>query len=115
MSNKVVELKDITKVFGTVKASDHITVSFNYGEVHSLLGENGAGKSTLMNVLCGIYQPDSGEIIIRGERAAVRSPRDAISHGIGMIHQHLKLVEDHTVLENMIAGQKVAFLLRRVI
>jgi simple sugar transport system ATP-binding protein len=113
MKNSVVELKGITKVFGTVKASDDVTVSFNYGEVHSLLGENGAGKSTLMNVLCGIYQPDSGEIIIRGERAAVRSPRDAIGHGIGMIHQHLKLVEDHTVLENMIAGQKGGFFIKK--
>ena len=113
MNNKVVELKGITKVFGTVRASDDITVSFNYGEVHSLLGENGAGKSTLMNVLCGIYQPDSGEIIIRGERAAVRSPRDAISYGVGMIHQHLKLVDDHTVLENMIAGQKGSFFIRK--
>jgi simple sugar transport system ATP-binding protein len=106
MRKQVVELKEIRKVFGSVIASDDISVSFDYGEIHSILGENGAGKSTLMNVLCGIYQPDSGEIIIGGERVALRSPRDAIGKGIGMIHQHLKLVEDHTVLENMIAGQK---------
>ncbi len=113
MSDKVVELKGITKLFGQVRASDNITVSFNYGEVHSLLGENGAGKSTLMNILCGIYQPDDGEVIIRGERAIVRSPRDAIRHGVGMIHQHLKLVEEQTVLENMIAGQKGNFFIQK--
>lgn len=106
MGEFAVEMRGITKSFGPVVASDHVDFQLKFGEVHSILGENGAGKSSLMNVLSGVYQPDKGEIIIRGEQTKVRSPRHAIDHGIGMIHQHLKLVENHTVLENMIAGKK---------
>ncbi len=104
--NKVIELKGIVKKFGTVYANDQISFDLSVGEVHALLGENGAGKSSLMNVLAGVYQPDDGEIIMNGERVTIPSPRHSIDMGIGMIHQHFKLVESHTVLENMIAGVK---------
>ncbi len=106
---KVIELKGIVKKFGSVFANDHIDFSLLEGEVHAILGENGAGKSSLMNVLAGVYQPDDGEIIINGERVTIPSPRHSIDMGIGMIHQHFKLVDNHTVLENMIAGIKGPF------
>jgi simple sugar transport system ATP-binding protein len=104
MMKKVIELKGIVKTFGSVLANDHIDFELRSGEIHSLLGENGAGKSSLMNVLAGVYQPDSGEIIFKGERVDIPSPRHSIDMGIGMIHQHFKLVEAHTVLDNMLAG-----------
>ncbi len=100
----VIELKNITKIFGTVTANDHVNFDLKAGEIHAILGENGAGKSSLMNVLAGVYQPDFGEIYMRGDRVSIPSPRHSIKMGIGMIHQHFKLVECHTVLENMIAG-----------
>jgi len=105
----VIELKNITKRFGTVTANDHVNFDLKAGEIHAILGENGAGKSSLMNVLAGVYQPDFGEIFMRGERVTIPSPRHSIKMGIGMIHQHFKLVECHTVLENMIAGVTGSF------
>lgn len=101
-----ISMKGITKTFGRVIANNHIDLNIGKGEVHSLLGENGAGKSTLMNMLSGIYTPDSGSIFIRGEEVRFGSPKDSIAAGIGMIHQHFKLVEVLTAKENIILGQK---------
>jgi simple sugar transport system ATP-binding protein len=100
----VLEMRGITKRFPGVLANDHIDFDLKAGEVHALLGENGAGKTTLMNILYGLYQPDEGEIIIRGKRVVIRSPKDAIDLGIGMVHQHFKLVDSLTVTENVILG-----------
>ncbi|MBC7093624.1 ABC transporter ATP-binding protein [Candidatus Bipolaricaulota bacterium] len=99
-------LQDITKAFPGVLANDRVTLELRAGEVHALLGENGAGKTTLMNILYGLYRPDSGEILIRGVPTQIHSPRDAIAHGIGMVHQHFKLVFPHTVAENVALGLK---------
>lgn len=103
--NVFVKMEDICKTFGTVKANDHINFEVNKGEIHALLGENGAGKSTLMNMLSGIYRPDSGSIYIHGNEVKINSPKDSIQKGIGMIHQHYKLVEVQTAKENIIMGQ----------
>ena len=100
----VVEMKGITKRFPNILANDHVDFSVKSGEIHALLGENGAGKTTLMNVLFGLYQADEGEICVRGERASIRSPRDALRLGIGMVHQHFKLIETSTVAENIALG-----------
>ena len=100
-----IELRGITKRFGTkVVANDHVDLSLRYGEILSLLGENGSGKTTLMNMLAGIYYPDEGEIFVDGERASIHSPKDAFRYGIGMIHQHYKLVEVFTAAENIVLG-----------
>ncbi|MGK5679279.1 ABC transporter ATP-binding protein [Actinoplanes sp. URMC 104] len=98
------ELRGITKRFGDLVANDHIDITVEPGEVHALLGENGAGKSTLMNQLYGLLQPDEGEILVDGEKKVFRSPRDAISAGIGMVHQHFMLVPVFTVAENIALG-----------
>ncbi len=100
----LVEMKGIIKRFPGVLANDHIDFEARGGEIYALLGENGAGKSTLMNVLCGLYRPDEGEIYIRGRRVELRSPRDAIDLGIGIVHQHFMLVEVQTVTENITLG-----------
>lgn len=100
----VLEMKGITKRFPGVLANDHIDFDIKAGEVHALLGENGAGKTTLMNILYGVLQPDEGEIYIQGKKVRISSPLDSISLGIGMVHQHRKLVLAHTVLENIILG-----------
>ncbi|NPA89954.1 MAG: ABC transporter ATP-binding protein [Chloroflexi bacterium] len=99
-----VEMRNIVKRFPGVLANDHVNFSALEGEIHALLGENGAGKTTLMNILSGLYRPDEGEIYIYGKRVFFNSPRDAIAHGVGMVHQHFKLVETHTVTENIILG-----------
>ena len=103
-----VEMRGITKRFPGVLANDHIDFEARAGEVHALLGENGAGKSTLMNILSGFYRPDEGEIFIEGRRAILRSPRDAINLGIGMVHQHFMLIPEFTVVENVALGLRTA-------
>jgi len=100
----LLKLRDIVKSFPGVVANDHVSLEVRAGEIHALLGENGAGKTTLMNILYGLYRPDSGEIYVKGKRVHIRSPRDAIAHGIGMVHQHFKLVHPHTVAENVALG-----------
>jgi len=100
----VLEARGITKRFPGVVANDRIHFEIKAGEIHAVLGENGAGKTTLMNILFGLLQPDEGEIYIRGRRVRFRSPLDAIELGIGMVHQHRKLVSAHTVVENIILG-----------
>ncbi len=99
-----IELKNITKRFGDVVANDGISLQLNKGEILSLLGENGSGKTTLMNMLSGIYYPDEGQILIGGEPVSITSPKDAYAHGIGMIHQHFKLVDVFTAAENIVLG-----------
>lgn len=100
----VLELRGITKRFPGVLANDHIDLTLQQGEIHALLGENGAGKTTLMNILYGLYQPDEGDIIVRGQKILVHSPSDAISVGIGMVHQHFMLVPVFTVTDNVMLG-----------
>jgi general nucleoside transport system ATP-binding protein len=100
-----VELKGITKRFGSNIANDNVTLDFRAGEVHSLLGENGAGKTTLMKILYGLYKADEGQILIDGESASIRSPEDALALGIGMVHQHFMLIPTFTVAENYAVGQ----------
>ncbi|WP_320129653.1 ABC transporter ATP-binding protein [uncultured Sphaerochaeta sp.] len=98
-------LQNISKSFGSVLANDDVSLSFCRGEIHAILGENGSGKSTLMNILSGIYTPDSGNISIDGVLHSILSPREALALGIGMIHQHFKLVDSFTATENIIAGR----------
>ncbi|MGL4484488.1 MAG: ABC transporter ATP-binding protein, partial [Anaerovoracaceae bacterium] len=103
MQNAVV-MKDINKSFGALKANENANLSVKSGEVHAILGENGAGKSTLMNMLSGIYSPDSGSIFIYGEEVNFASPKDAINLGVGMIHQHFKLADVMTAKDNIAMG-----------
>ena len=102
----VLEVRDITKRFPGVLANDHINLTLQKGQVLGLLGENGAGKSTLMNLIYGLYQPDEGEILVNGNPVQIHGPNDAISHGIGMVHQHFQLVEVLTVTENVMLGNE---------
>lgn len=106
-----VVMEDISKAFGKVVANNNVNLKIKFGEIHALLGENGAGKSTLVNMLSGIYTPDSGSIYIREKAVRITSPRVAQAVGIGMIHQHFKLVEVMTAKENIILGQKGKFFL----
>ena len=101
-----VEMRAVSKSFPGVQANDCVDLELFPGEVLALLGENGAGKSTLMNILCGLYRPDSGEILVGGKRVAIDSPKDSQSLGIGMVHQNFKLVDSMTVLENIILGMR---------
>jgi simple sugar transport system ATP-binding protein len=112
MSEILVGMKEISKTFGKVKALDGVDLTLRRGEVHSLLGENGAGKSSLMNILAGIYTPDEGKISIKGKDVWLNSPKDAINLGVGMIHQHFKLVEVMTAKENIIAGYEKSFFVK---
>nr|NLI50878.1 ABC transporter ATP-binding protein [Propionibacterium sp.] len=107
------ELRGITKRFGTFVANDHVDLDVRPGEIHCLLGENGAGKSTLMNVLYGIYQPDGGEILIDGHPQHFANPKQAMAAGIGMVHQHFMLVDVFTVAENLMLGREGGFVLDR--
>ena len=106
MSEFVIEMLGITKVFPGIIANDNITLQLKKGEIHALLGENGAGKSTLMSILFGLYKPEKGEIRKNGEAVSIKNPNDATHHGIGMVHQHFKLVDVFTVLENIILGSE---------
>ena len=99
-------MRNITKTFGSVVANNNVSLDFYRGEILSLLGENGSGKTTLMNMLSGIYYPDAGEIMIDGQPVQISSPKDAYDYGIGMIHQHFKLVDVFTAAENIILGIK---------
>ena len=113
MSEYVIEMLNITKEFPGIKANDNITLQLKHGEVHALLGENGAGKSTLMSVLFGLYQPEAGVIKKDGKEVKINNPNDANALHIGMVHQHFKLVEIFTVLDNIILGaepNKLGFL-----
>ncbi|MDQ7093342.1 ABC transporter ATP-binding protein [Desulfosporosinus sp. PR] len=102
----MVEMRKITKEFPGILANDQVSFSVNSGEIHALLGENGAGKSTLMSVLTGLYRPDGGEIYIEGKKVEFSSPKDAVNCGIGMVHQHFKLVQPFTVAENVMLSIK---------
>jgi simple sugar transport system ATP-binding protein len=102
----VIEMNNITKIFGNFKALDDVTFKVRKGEVHALLGENGAGKSTLMSVLFGLYQAEKGNIIINGRHEKIKNPNDANNLKIGMVHQHFKLVHNFTVLESIILGRE---------
>lgn len=109
----VIEMRGIIKRFPGVLANDHVDFELLQGEIHALLGENGAGKSTLMNVLAGLYRQDGGTILVNGQAVTLSSPRDAIKHGIGMVHQHFMLVPSQTVTENILLGlEEPHFLLR---
>ena len=102
----VIEMNHITKKFGAFKANDDITLQVKKGEIHALLGENGAGKSTLMSVLFGLYQPEEGQIKMNGQDVKINNPNDANMLGIGMVHQHFKLVHNFTVLESIVLGHE---------
>ena len=104
MGNYAIEMLNITKRFPGIIANDNITLQLKKGEIHALLGENGAGKSTLMSVLFGLYQPEEGEIRKDGKKVSINDPNDANALGIGMVHQHFKLVECFSVLDNIILG-----------
>lgn len=101
-----IELSEITKSFGGVAANYRVCLDVRWGEILSLLGENGSGKTTLMNILAGIYYPDFGKVMVNGEEVNIRSPKDAFDLGIGMIHQHFKLVDNMTTAENVVLGLK---------
>lgn len=106
MEQYVIEMEHITKEFGSFKANDDITLKLKKGEIHALLGENGAGKSTLMSVLFGLYQPEQGTIRMNGKPVTINNPNDANALGIGMVHQHFKLVHNFTVLESIVLGHE---------
>ena len=101
----ILQLKNITKKFGAkIIANNNVSLDVYKGEILSILGENGCGKTTLMNMVAGIYYPDSGKILINGEEVVIRSPRDAFDHKIGMIHQHFKLIDIFTAAQNVALG-----------
>ncbi|NCB33561.1 MAG: ATP-binding cassette domain-containing protein, partial [Erysipelotrichia bacterium] len=100
-----VRMINVTKTFGSVVANDSASLDIRYGEILSLLGENGSGKTTLMNMLAGLYYPDSGEIYVDGKKVSIESPRDAYAIGIGMVHQHFKLIDVFNAVENIVLGE----------
>lgn len=106
MSDYIIEMNHITKRFPGIVANDDISIQVKKGEIYALLGENGAGKSTLMSMLFGMYEPDEGEIIIRGEKVRISSPNHAVRLNIGMVHQHFKLVSNYTIAENIVMGME---------
>jgi simple sugar transport system ATP-binding protein len=106
-----IELRGIDKSFGAVRANKQVDLTVAKGSIHGIIGENGAGKSTLMSILYGFYGADSGDILINGNPVTIRTSKDAITAGIGMVHQHFMLVEPFTVLENVMLGPRAAALL----
>ncbi|MBS7402373.1 MAG: ABC transporter ATP-binding protein [Oscillospiraceae bacterium] len=106
MEDYIVEMRHITKRFPGIVANDDVSISIKKGEIYAILGENGAGKSTLMSMLFGMYEPDEGEIYIRGQKVHISSPSHATKLNIGMVHQHFKLVKNYTITENIILGQE---------
>ena len=99
-----IELKNISKRFGSTLANNNVNLSVKRGEIMAILGENGSGKTTLMNMISGIYYPDEGQIFVNGEEVSISSPKDAFNYSIGMIHQHFKLVDVFSATENIILG-----------
>ncbi len=106
----VLEAKEITKHFPGVLANDHVSIDLRKGEIHALLGENGAGKTTLMNILYGLYKPDSGQVFVNGQPIVIHSPKDSIKAGIGMVHQHFMLIPVFSVAENIMLGDETTHL-----
>jgi len=107
----LISMRGISKTFpGGIRANDGIDIDIQAGEIHAILGENGAGKTTLMNILSGIYRADSGAFLLRGTLVQIRSPKEAIRHGIVMVHQHFRLIPPHTVAENIVLGLGTSFL-----
>ncbi len=106
MEENVLELRHICKYFPGIKANDDVSLTLKKGEIHALLGENGAGKSTLMSMVSGLYEPDSGEIFLNGEKVSIKDPHEACKMGIGMVHQHFMLVGVFSALENIILGEE---------
>ena len=106
MENRIpaVSMRNVTKTFGSVVANKNVNLDIYKGEILALLGENGSGKTTLLNMLSGIYFPDEGQIFINGKEEIIRSPKDALNLGIGMVHQHFKLVDVLSATENIILG-----------
>ena len=111
--NVILEMRNITKRFGSVVANDNVNLGVKSHEILAILGENGSGKTTLMNMIAGIYRPDEGEIFINGNPVTIHSPKDAYSYKIGMVHQHYQLVNVLTAAENIILGQKGSFILHK--
>ncbi len=106
MVSPILELSNINKSFGHVHANKDINLTINKGTIHGIIGENGAGKSTLMSIVYGLYQADSGTIKVNDKEVKLKSPRDSIENGIGMVHQHFKLVHNFTVTENIVLGME---------
>src|SRR5436190_9468578 len=100
----MLELKNITKTFGSVIANNDVSLTVTKGTIHAIVGENGAGKSTIMRIAYGFYNADSGEIWVDGKPTVIKNPHDAIANGIGMVHQHFMLVDSMTAAENIILG-----------
>lgn len=109
MSETILELRNVTKRFGSITAVNHVDFSLNKGEIMAILGENGSGKTSLMNIVDGIYYPDEGEILINGVPTKIASPIDANAHHIGMIHQHFKLIDTFSAIDNILFGDKIVF------
>ena len=113
-NNIALELRNISKHFGSIQANKNVSLSVREGEILALLGENGSGKTTLMNMISGIYYPDEGEIFVHGEKAVISSPKEAFDYKIGMIHQHFKLVDTFSAAENIILGTGEKYNLKNV-
>lgn len=107
-SDYAIQMRNISKIFGKYKALDNINLDIKKGSIHALLGENGAGKSTLMSILYGLYQKDSGKIFVNGKELDIKNPQTAIENGIGMVHQHFKLIENFTVAQNIMLGCEIS-------
>lgn len=105
--DNIIEVRDLTKKYGDFTANENINFAVRRGEIHAIIGENGAGKTTLMNMLYGIHQPTSGQILFNGAAVTLNSPKDAIAHGIGMVHQHFKLAPSLTIYENVLLGNEI--------